>query len=264
MAQIASATVHDPVASARGTVRAPPRAAPAHHRGGPEAGGGADALRQLLAHDARERARRRARCRRRRGTPRPCSTPGTVAASRMLRATVSSSEGEGDRVPAADPLSDPRHHQGERAHAHDRDRRQRADGGAGPPRGRLDVGRDGRDARQRDAQVQGDQREGSEHQPARTEAGHGGHRPIVLPYADRVAEEGSLGRGRSLASPQFAGDDGSAAPHGPPDARVRGRLIARRPERCARSDCSPASWPSSTSSTRRAATRTATWPSCRW
>ena len=34
----------------------------------------------------------------------------------------------------------------------------------------------------------------------------------MLPYADRVVEEGSLGRGRSLASPQFAGDDGSASP----------------------------------------------------
>jgi SseB protein N-terminal domain len=34
----------------------------------------------------------------------------------------------------------------------------------------------------------------------------------VLPYADRVVEEGSLGRGRSLASPQFAGDDGAGSP----------------------------------------------------
>ena len=34
----------------------------------------------------------------------------------------------------------------------------------------------------------------------------------MLPYAGRVVEEGSLGRGRSLASPQFAGDDGSASP----------------------------------------------------
>jgi hypothetical protein len=33
----------------------------------------------------------------------------------------------------------------------------------------------------------------------------------VLPYAGRVTEEGSLGRGRSLASPQFAGDDGAAS-----------------------------------------------------
>ena len=35
---------------------------------------------------------------------------------------------------------------------------------------------------------------------------------IVLPYADRVAEDGVHGRGRSLASPQFAGDDGAASP----------------------------------------------------
>jgi hypothetical protein len=41
---------------------------------------------------------------------------------------------------------------------------------------------------------------------------HVGHRAIVLPYAGRVTEEGSLGRGRSLASPQFAGDDGTATP----------------------------------------------------
>lgn len=34
----------------------------------------------------------------------------------------------------------------------------------------------------------------------------------MLPYAGPVAEEGSLGRGRSLASPQFTGDDGRAAP----------------------------------------------------
>ena len=34
----------------------------------------------------------------------------------------------------------------------------------------------------------------------------------MLPYAGRVVEEGSLGRGRSLASPQFSGDDGSASP----------------------------------------------------
>lgn len=34
----------------------------------------------------------------------------------------------------------------------------------------------------------------------------------MLPYAGRVVEEGSLGRGRSLASPQFPGDDGSASP----------------------------------------------------
>lgn len=40
----------------------------------------------------------------------------------------------------------------------------------------------------------------------------GGHPVIVLPYAGPVVDEGALGRGRSLASPQFAGDDGVASP----------------------------------------------------
>lgn len=34
----------------------------------------------------------------------------------------------------------------------------------------------------------------------------------MLPYAGRVVDEGAVGRGRSLASPQFAGDDGAASP----------------------------------------------------
>jgi hypothetical protein len=34
----------------------------------------------------------------------------------------------------------------------------------------------------------------------------------VLPYAGRVTDAGALGRGRSLAAPQFAGDDGAASP----------------------------------------------------
>lgn len=35
---------------------------------------------------------------------------------------------------------------------------------------------------------------------------------IVLPYAGGVTDAGALGRGRSLAAPQFAGDDGLASP----------------------------------------------------
>ncbi len=34
----------------------------------------------------------------------------------------------------------------------------------------------------------------------------------MLPYAGPVADEGAPGRGRTLASPQFAGDDGAASP----------------------------------------------------
>ena len=34
----------------------------------------------------------------------------------------------------------------------------------------------------------------------------------MLPYAGPVADVGSLGRGRSLAAPQFAGDDGTGSP----------------------------------------------------